>query len=306
MRVTKVTAPPRPTSSRTPLGGLTLPKPGWRKRAKAERKPAPGPVVRALGPRAEKRIRRLAAAAVGVILIFALGLPGMAIDAISRAAIGTSAILGLTVEEVLLDGRVRSDAQAVRAALKIELGEPLLAYDIDNAMRRLERLPWVASAAVERRLPDAIHVTLTEREPLALWQPDDETVLVVDREGVVVDAADPLRYGHLPLLVGAGATESADELFALLAGAPDIAGQIAAAIRVGARRWDLRLNQGVTLRLPETEPAAALTRFAVMEAEHGLLDRALEAVDLRDPERTVIRAIDSLDDMPVTPLGAEG
>lgn len=301
MRVTKVSAPPRPVRSRRPLGGLSLPGPGWRRREKAERRPAPGAVQRVLGVRGGKRLRVIVAGVLLLTLLMMTGAPGWALSALGRSALALTAGLGLTVEEVLLDGRVRSDGAAVRDAIRVEIGAPLLGVDVGNVMRRLEQLPWVKSAAVERRLPRTLHVALTEREPLALWQPDDATLLVVDRDGVPVKSADPLRYAFLPLLVGERATDAADELFRLLADEADTAVQVQAAIRVGARRWDLRLKQGVTLMLPAQAPAEALAQFRALDALHGLSGRALDAIDLRDPARPVVRTRDGVNETPVAP-----
>ena len=62
-----------------------------------------------------------------------------------------------------------------------------------------------------------------------------------------------------------------------------------AAVRVGERRWNLRLNNGADVMLPEGHEVAALDRLMQLQQQHALLDRPLAAIDLRLPDRLVLR-----------------
>jgi cell division protein FtsQ len=70
---------------------------------------------------------------------------------------------------------------------------------------------------------------------------------------------------------------------------PTLAKRIDAAVWVSERRWDLRLDNGVVIRLPETEIAAALRQLDDLEKSHPFLDRDIVAVDLRLPDRLVVQ-----------------
>ncbi len=203
-------------------------------------------------------------------------------------AYGMTADAGFSVEDVLVEGRRRTDPAAILAALDVERGTPILALDPAAARARLEALPWVSRAAIERRLPRMVYLRLVEREPLALWQLDGE-VSVIDQNGERIPGIRSSNFAELPLVVGAGANEHAAALLAMLEREPDLNGLVAASVRVAGRRWNLRLNGGVDVRLPENDAGAAWSHFARIEREHRLLQRDVVAIDLRLPDRLVVR-----------------
>ena len=204
------------------------------------------------------------------------------------AAVEATADAGFRLREVLVSGRVETSAETLAAALRLRTGEPLLALDPDAIRRRVDALPWVKSAVVERRLPDVLYVEIEEHVALALWQRAGRSMLIA-RDGAVVAAPDLGRFAGLLLVVGDDAPPAAAELVDMLAREPDLRRRVLAAARVAGRRWNLRLDNGVEVRLPEEDAAAAWSRLAGLEREHRLLERDLTAVDLRLPDRLVVR-----------------
>lgn len=202
------------------------------------------------------------------------------------AALGDAA--GLQVREVILEGRQNTPRELVQAALGVQRGDPLLGFSPAEARARLESIAWVERAHVERRLPGTILVRLTERKPFAIWQHNGRFA-VIDREGRVVTTATLDAFGPLPLVVGAGAERAAAALHDLLAAHPEVQRRVQAMVRVGERRWNLRLHNGADVLLPEGHEAAALHRLAELQAQQALLDRPLAAIDLRLPDRLVLR-----------------
>jgi cell division protein FtsQ len=204
----------------------------------------------------------------------------------NAAEIGLAA--GLEYRELVLEGHKNTPPDLIRAALGIERGDPMLGFSPVEARARLETIAWVESAHVERRFPGTILVRLTERTPFAIWQHQGRFA-VIDREGRVVTTETLDAFGPLPLVVGAGADRTAAALHDLLAAHPDVLRRTQALVRVGDRRWNLRLHNGVDVLLPEGQEAPALNRLSEMHARHALLDRPLAAIDLRLPDRLVLR-----------------
>ena len=101
---------------------------------------------------------------------------------------------------------------------------------------------------------------------------------------------DATAFATLPLVVGSGAPEFAAALLDQLAAQPLLRARVVAAIRVGERRWNLRLNNGADVLLPEGAEAAAMSRLLELQASQSLLDRPLQTLDLRLPDRMVVRA----------------
>jgi cell division protein FtsQ len=150
------------------------------------------------------------------------------------------------------------------------------------------KLGWVANAEVERRLPNTIFVRLFERAPVAVWQRNGK-FLLVDSEGVVIGESGAGQRSDLTLIVGAKAPRHASTLLVMLDTQPQLMERVVAAVRVADRRWNLRLDNGIDVRLPEVNPQAAWDRLAELEAEHKLLERDIIVIDLRLPERLVVR-----------------
>ncbi|HET8729003.1 MAG TPA: cell division protein FtsQ/DivIB [Alphaproteobacteria bacterium] len=195
---------------------------------------------------------------------------------------------GFSLQEVLVTGRSQTDKAELLAALGVGRGDPILRFDPKAAQGSILALPWIKTATVERRLPDTIFIRLEERRPMALWQ-NDRRLKVIDQDGQVLTEEGLSAYADLPMIVGPDAPEHAPEFLALLAGNPTIAERVEAAVRVGGRRWDLKLENGVDIRLPEDGVEAALTQLSDMAAVSALFERDIIAIDLRITDRLVIQ-----------------
>ena len=193
---------------------------------------------------------------------------------------------GLRLAEVYVEGRHQTPREEILAVLGVRRGDPLLAFDPAAARQALERLPWVASVRVERHLPDVIRINITERRPMALWQNGGRLALV-DTEGHVLTDRGLDRYAGLPLVVGPDAPAHAPAMIAMLAEVPFIAARVTALVRVGGRRWDLRLDERLRVMLPEDDVPQALRRLATLDEEEGLTGRDVLAIDLRLRDRIV-------------------
>ena len=239
-----------------------------------------------------RRLRSGALLTGAVVLGFATlyGIQALGDGASLRERIGdVAATLGLRVSNVIVEGRSKTPEPMLRAALGIRPGEPILSYSLSEARQRLESIKWVETATVERRLPATIVVRLVERRPFAVWQSEGK-FLLVDRDGDIVADSDVAAFsGQLPLVVGPGAPAAAAALMDMLTTQPDLQKRVVAAVRVGERRWNLRMNNGADVMLPEGAEIQALARLAELQASHALLDRPLAVVDLRLPDRLVVR-----------------
>ena len=241
-----------------------------------------------------RRRRRIAAGALVAVAIgglFGLWSSGWIDRQAGRSAaeiLAASGRAGLKVADVLVEGRTRTARSEILDALAVARDVPILGFDPHLAQARLEALPWVRDATVERRLPDTVFVRLVERQPLALWQQDGR-LTVIDRAGAVIDGAPPEAFANLPLLVGEDAPSHALDLVAMLDREPELRRRVAAAVRVRGRRWNVRLDSGIDVRLPESDPGAAWAQLARLQREDGVLERDVIAIDLRLPDRLIVR-----------------
>ena len=214
--------------------------------------------------------------------------PAGRVRGIAEAVGGIGDGLGLEVQHVILEGRRNTPTDMIRAALGVARGDPMLEFSPEQARARIETIAWVQQAHVERRLPGTILIRIEERRPFAIWQNNGHFV-IIDREGRVV-ASDGLdQFGPLPLLVGTGADTTGATLHDMLRQQPEVAERVQAMVRIHERRWNLRLHNGTDVLLPEGHEAVAIQRLGELQREARLLDRPLAAIDLRLPDRLVLR-----------------
>ena len=254
-------------------------------KGKAKRPPARAAPRRWLG------IGALAGIAVAVavsVWLFWSGHAAVLARRLNDAAIERTAAIGLVIDDILLEGRVHTPKRAVLRAVGVRRGDPILTVDPHRIARRIAAIGWVESVVVERRLPDTLYVRIAEREPMALWQRNGRLALI-DRGGVVLTRHDLAKFGGLVTVVGGDAPRHAPELLTMIAANPTLARRVRAAVRVGGRRWTLRFDNGIDVSLPQRGAAAAWARLGRLEHKHGLLGRDIKAIDLRLPDRLIVR-----------------
>ena len=199
--------------------------------------------------------------------------------------------LGLRVDTLTFPGAHKTPMATLKAALGVAVGDPILGLSLPRARQRIEAIQWVQSATIERQLPNTLVVNVVERRPFAVWQHDGRFVLI-DHDGNIVTDSDVSAFAtQVPLVVGPGAPQAAGPLIDLLTSQPTLLARVAAAVRVGERRWNLRMTNGTDVLLPQGAEPQALARLLDLQASHALLDRPLQTIDMRLPDRLVLRAV---------------
>lgn len=240
-------------------------------------------------------LSRVVLSLVSVLLV--VGFYGLVRDQSARSGFlvghGSPLASVLTVSNIsIVDGNAIAPSD-LEQAVGVSAGEKLLHVSVSRLRNSINKLPFAESSVVERRFPDSVIIRLVEREPVAVWQTDHRFVLV-DKDGKPVGGDGVAgRYAKdfssLPLIVGNGAPSAVLDLVPALDGAPKIRSQLSAAVRVGQRRWDLVLRDGCMIRLPEGDEKNALRRLSQMEDREQLLERPLAEIDMRVPDRLILR-----------------
>jgi cell division protein FtsQ len=124
----------------------------------------------------------------------------LAVVTLGALAWGATVSPILDVNRVVVRGVQRLDRASVVDAAGVHPGDALVWFDASTAAARVEGLPWVRHARVERDFPGTVRIVVRERQPVA-WV-DATPVVLVDDEGRVLEATDAPPAG-LPRLVGA-------------------------------------------------------------------------------------------------------
>jgi cell division protein FtsQ len=198
-----------------------------------------------------------------------------------------SSLIGWAADDIRITGLVHQEPETLLTALGVKPGGSLIGFDAENAKALLENLDWVATAKVQRSFPNQLEISVEERVPFAVWQRDG-AYYVIDRSGSAMSNVAPGKLPDLPLVTGEGAQFEVAGLVNQLEVSPDLSSKIRGAARVGQRRWNLYLDNGVIVLLPEKEVKAALARVAGLDASQHLLSKGVKSVDLRFPGRVIV------------------
>jgi cell division protein FtsQ len=212
--------------------------------------------------------------------------------AIKDAADGAANAAGMRIATVSLSGQRQVSREEIFRAAGVTNHSSLLLLDVAQVRAKLEAIPWIAEATVRKLYPDRLQITITEREAFALWQRQGK-VSVIAADGTVLAASVEPRLATLPFVVGNGAAAKARGFLAVLDQYPAIRDQVRASILVADRRWNLRLKNGIDVRLPDTNIEQALETLARFDRQKSLLSRDIVAIDLRLPDRVTVRLSDA-------------
>jgi cell division protein FtsQ len=204
----------------------------------------------------------------------------------ARNAIANS--VGFRITTVAINGRKQLSQDEVLATGGVNGRSSLLFLDAATVRDKLKANPWIADATVLKLYPDQLQIDIVERSAFALWQRDGRLSVIAD-DGAVLEPYVSRRFLTLPLVVGKGAESRARDFLALLARYPQVRSATKAAIFVGERRWNLRLKDGLDVRLPENDVGNALAALSKLDKEDRLFSRDIVAIDMRLPDRLTVQ-----------------
>lgn len=251
-------------------------------------------------------VRRLVRVAVGlgtgrIVLPESLGrisLAGYCIAVVSFGVVvgghgqgfiqAVTSMAGFAIEDVKVAGNRQTSEIDILQTLGLDGTTSLLALDIDTARRSLANLPWVEKAEVRKIYPATVEVMLEERKAYGIWQHGNELSLI-EKNGSVIGPLRDNKFSGLPLFVGRDAETAAASVEDEFSRWPDIAFRIKAFVRIAGRRWDVHLDNGIIVKLPETNLAGALDRLEKFNAQNQILERDIAAIDLRLDDRVAVR-----------------
>jgi cell division protein FtsQ len=207
----------------------------------------------------------------------------------ARNSIANSA--GFRITSVAINGRKQLTQDEILAIGGVNGHSSLLFLDASSVREKLKADPWISEATVLKLYPGQLRIDIVERAPFALWQRSGQ-LSVISEDGSVLDRYVSPRFLKLPLVVGKGAETLAKDFLALLARYPQINAATKAAVLIGERRWNLRLNDGLDIRLPETDVGNALLTLSNLDRDEHLFAKDVVAIDLRLPDRLIVQISD--------------
>ena len=195
---------------------------------------------------------------------------------------------GLVVQEVIVEGRSKTRKSTLLQALQVSEGDNILAINMAEMKDRINKLPWVKFARIERHFPNKISLTLFERTPMARWQ-TNRMLKLIDVHGDVIPIVDLTRFSNLPIIIGKNAPKIAGQILNTLSNEPHLFRRVKSLTLVSDRRWDVQLDNQINVHLPEKNPGKAWAHLATVEQGHNIFGDQVQGIDMRLENQLIIK-----------------
>lgn len=199
---------------------------------------------------------------------------------------------GFVLKDAQAKGNIRTSQQEVLQTADIVQGMPIYKIDIAEMRQKLNNLPWIKNVDVYRILPSSIKINIVEHKPAGVWINKGKRRVITD-EGILLPAtAISPDTKYLPLVFGKKGYSHLPEIMDIIKSEPELAERVKALTFVGQRRWNLHFDNaqnGTVVYLPDTNVMHAWKRLKNYEENHKILKRKLTLIDLRLPDKLVVR-----------------
>lgn len=192
--------------------------------------------------------------------------------------------LGFKCEHIKIEGIKYANKEDVKKAINTKIGSSIFQESPEEIRENIEKISWVRTAVVKRKLPNTLKIRIVEYQPIAYWQVDQQLFLI-DSQGVIIQAERHRNLTHLPVITGEKAAEKFPGLMKEIDAFPDIYNRITGAVFISKRRWDIILDAKVKIKLPEQNIKSAMQYLHKLEGDHSLSNKDISLIDLRIPDR---------------------
>lgn len=175
--------------------------------------------------------------------------------------------------------------------------EDSLSYQtlVENLIDNIRQgLPWIKEITISRNMPNVLNISIKEFEPFAIWK-NKNKYYISDKDGnlVPISKDESREFQFLVILSGQGAYNHANSLFNIFVVNPKISANVYSATWVGNRRWDIRFDNELLIKLPENNILEAWKRLIKIYNIPGSIS-GLKVIDLRIMDKIYLEYDNSL------------
>lgn len=205
----------------------------------------------------------------------------------SLAIVRVSGACGLILEDVSVQGRVRTSEESLNTIIQQWRAKPMLAFSIQDIRTAIKALTWVKEATIQRVWPFTLHIKLIEFEPLATWHHQGK-LLWVDRDGHVICPADA-SMPQLPVISGQDAPYHIATFLTQVQSYPTLWSHVTAFSHIRKRRWNMMVGHTMLVKLPQDNVDKALKKLDEWLASGKVHPSQIIMLDLRMGDKYVIQ-----------------
>jgi cell division protein FtsQ len=200
-----------------------------------------------------------------------------------------------SARHVTVSGAFHTPLSTIVTTAGLVTDPPLIDVDPGQASARLEKLPWVNTASVERRWPDSVIVKVSERVAVSALARPSGGVAVLDASGRVLADETAVPAGVIPLVLSVDPPPPGSALGAAASGALTVVRDLPAPVRTRVQsvtegsggQMMLDLNGGIRADLGSASQLGA--KFEALESVlAGATLSGREVIDLSVPEEPTV------------------
>ena len=163
--------------------------------------------------------------------------------------------------------------------------------DLDNKnnlnilLNKIKQDPWIKNVSIRRILPNRLEINVEEYSPFAILKTNNKYELI-DENGMVINISEREKRGYYNLIfiTGDGAKENIYGLFNMLSTKPYLFSRIKSIIRIGNRRWNFELDNGIIIKMPENDIIDAWEKLDKIISIKGS-EINIKSIDLRNKDK---------------------
>lgn len=192
--------------------------------------------------------------------------------------------LGLKIERVEIQGNKIVPTNLILNKILSSLGdvskESLILINLDKLEDDVTSIGWIEGVQIRRKFPDTLIIKVIERTPKLIWQ-SNRKIWLADTEGNLLTDKMDKKYIHLPVIIGQDPVKDIPEFYTIINSSEKLSKLVNGASKVGGRRWDVALSNGIKVKLPEEKPINAWMKLEEIQSNQTLFSKKINYIDMR-------------------------
>lgn len=191
---------------------------------------------------------------------------------------------GLGVTDVEIEGNKIVKTQVIVDKVLQYVGDAkttsIVLIGLDDLEKEIKEIGWIDSADIRKKFPGSILIRIKERKPSAIWQ-NNGKIYLSDSNGNLITDKVGNEYLNLPVVVGSDSKKEVTDFFEIISSSAYLYSMVDKGKVVGNRRFDIIMENGVVIKLPEKDPKKAWQKLAEIEKEKHVLSKNIKYIDMR-------------------------
>ena len=196
------------------------------------------------------------------------------------------------IKHVIIEGSKKSDKSEIENDI-IKFSGNIIDSNFDSIKKLVESKEWVKRTSIKKVLPSTLIINVIENDPYAIYFSEGKSFLI-DLDGSIISEINIDNYDDdLIFVKGENSPESLEELIKDITIAfPDLTQNLKELELIEKRRWNLKLNNKLLVKLPDENIRQSLKNLKLLFDEQEVMQSNIIEIDLRIQGRAALKVLD--------------